>query len=69
MSLRGRFAAAAAAVTLVSSGAAFYGVWLVYGKTQERQLDAALLSEAEEDAIDACERAADILEGIVIKNA
>jgi two-component system, OmpR family, sensor kinase len=53
VSLRGRFAAAAAAVTLVSSGAAFYGVWLVYGKTQERQLDAALLSEAEEDAIDA----------------
>ncbi len=53
MSLRGRFAAASAAVTLLTSSAAFSTVWFVYGATQERQLDAALLSEAQEDALDA----------------
>lgn len=53
MSLRGRFAAASATVTLLTSSAAFSAVWFVYGATQERQLDAALLSEAQEDALDA----------------
>jgi two-component system, OmpR family, sensor kinase len=53
VSLRGRFAAASAAVTLLTSTAAFSTVWFVYGATQEKQLDAALLSEAREDALEA----------------
>ena len=56
MSLRGRFAAASSAVALLASSAAFSAVWLVYTATQERQLDAALLAEAEEDALDASGR-------------
>jgi len=52
MSLRGNFVAASSVVTLVTLSGAFSAVWLAYGAAQERQLDAALLAEAEQDAVD-----------------
>ena len=53
MSLRGRFVAASSVVALVTLSGAFSAVWLAYSAGQERQLDAALLAEADEDAVDA----------------
>jgi two-component system, OmpR family, sensor kinase len=52
MSLRGNFVAASSVVTLVTLSGAFSAVWLAYGAAQERQLDATLLAEAEQDAVD-----------------
>jgi two-component system OmpR family sensor kinase len=48
MSLRGRFVAASSAIALVTLSGASTAVWLAYDASQERQLDAALLSEASE---------------------
>jgi two-component system heavy metal sensor histidine kinase CusS len=48
MSLRGRFVAASSAIALVTLSGASTAVWLAYNASQERQLDAALLSEAGE---------------------
>lgn len=53
MSLRGRFVTASSVVGLVASCVAFSTVWLTYNAVQERQLDAALLLEAGQDALDA----------------
>jgi two-component system heavy metal sensor histidine kinase CusS len=53
MSLRGRFVAVSTAVALLTSGGAFSAVWVVYNATQERQLDAAVLAEAQENALGA----------------
>jgi two-component system heavy metal sensor histidine kinase CusS len=53
MSLRGRFVAASSGVSLVALSGAFSAVWLVYNAAQERQLDAVLLPEAKDDAVDA----------------
>jgi len=53
MSLGGRFAAASSAVALATSSAAFIAVGVTYNATQERQLDAVLLTEAEADAAEA----------------
>lgn len=50
MSFRGRFAVAVSAVTLVTLGGAFTAVSLAVNRAQERQLDAALLAEAREEA-------------------
>jgi two-component system heavy metal sensor histidine kinase CusS len=52
MSLRGNFVAASSVVTLVTLSGAFSAVWLAYGAAQERQLDAALLAEVAQDAVD-----------------
>jgi two-component system OmpR family sensor kinase len=52
MSLRGNFVTASSVVTLVTLSGAFSAVWLAYGAAQERQLDATLLAEAEQDAVD-----------------
>jgi two-component system heavy metal sensor histidine kinase CusS len=48
MSLRGRFVAASSAIALITLSGASTAVWLAYNASQERQLDAALLSEASE---------------------
>jgi two-component system OmpR family sensor kinase len=53
MSLRSRFVAASSVVALVTLSGAFSAVWVVYNAAQERQLDAALLLEADADALDA----------------
>jgi two-component system heavy metal sensor histidine kinase CusS len=53
MTLRGRFVTASSVVALVATSTAFSAVWVAYNAAQERQLDAALLGEAREDAIDA----------------
>jgi two-component system, OmpR family, sensor kinase len=50
MSLRGRFAAAASAIALVTLSGSLSAVWLAYVAGQQRQLDAALLREAEEES-------------------
>jgi two-component system heavy metal sensor histidine kinase CusS len=52
MSLRGRFVAASSIVALATLSSAFSAVWLFYNAAQERQLDAALLEEAQENALD-----------------
>lgn len=53
MSLRNRFVAASSVVALVTLSGAFSAVWVAYNGAQERQLDADLFREAEDDAIDA----------------
>jgi|HubBroStandDraft_1064217.scaffolds.fasta_scaffold06659_4 two-component system OmpR family sensor kinase len=53
MSLRGKFVAASSVVALATLSVSFSAVWLAYGVAQARQLDAALLAEAAEDALDA----------------
>jgi two-component system heavy metal sensor histidine kinase CusS len=53
MSLRRRIVTVSSAVSLVTLSGAFGAVWLAYGTTQERQLDAILMAEAREQAIDA----------------
>jgi two-component system heavy metal sensor histidine kinase CusS len=53
VSLRGRFVAASSVVSLAALSGAFSAVWLVYNAAQERQLDAVLLPEAKDDAVDA----------------
>jgi two-component system, OmpR family, sensor kinase len=53
MSLRGRFVAASSVVALVTLSGAFSAVWVGYNAAQERQLDAALLLEADADGVDA----------------
>ena len=50
MSLRGRFAAAASAIALVTLSGSASAVWFAYVAGQQRQLDAALLREAEEES-------------------
>ena len=53
MSLRRQFAAASSAIVLVTLGGSLSAVWLAYGSGQERQLDAALLGQADEAAREA----------------
>jgi two-component system heavy metal sensor histidine kinase CusS len=53
LSLRSRFVVASSMLALATTSGAFLAVWSAYNATQERQLDAALLAEAEEDALDA----------------
>jgi two-component system heavy metal sensor histidine kinase CusS len=53
MSLRGRFVTASSVVALVTLAGASSVVWLEYNAAKEGQLDAALLAEAKEDALDA----------------
>jgi two-component system OmpR family sensor kinase len=53
MSLRGRFVAASSVVAFVTLSGSFSVIWLTYATAQERQLDAAILAEAAEDALDA----------------
>lgn len=52
MSLRARFVTASSLVALLTSSGASAAVWFAYGATQEHQLDAALLFEATDDALD-----------------
>jgi two-component system, OmpR family, sensor kinase len=53
MSLRGRFVTASSVVALATLAGASSAVWVAYNSAQEGQLDAALLAEAKEDALDA----------------
>jgi two-component system, OmpR family, sensor kinase len=53
MSLRRRFAVAASGIVLVTLGGSLSAVWVAYSASQERQLDSALLLQAEGDAREA----------------
>jgi two-component system OmpR family sensor kinase len=53
MSLRGRFVTASSVVALVTLAGASSAVWVAYNEAQEGKLDAALLAEARDDALDA----------------
>jgi two-component system, OmpR family, sensor kinase len=63
MSLRGRFVVASSVVLLAALSGASSAVWIAYNAAQERQLDAVLLLEAKEDAIDASHAEAPSAEG------
>lgn len=61
MSFRRQLVGAATALTVVTLGVAFFAVYVVVNRSQEQQLDAALLAEAREEAQEAASLGGDEL--------